>query len=259
MNAIKTNRRTDAKSFSKRFIYLMAAFIAAAMTLVTCSGEDENENGENGENGGGSNVSGKRIKTLLQTAGPRDGSYRVETSYNSDGTIKRTDAYDENSKLEMYFIITSNPDGTRAKEEAYTAADNKLYYVFSYTYDSNKKPKKGDGTYYVNGVLFGTVTIDYTFQNGRKTREVFKTTSGFEPATVQYDFNYDNAGKRTTTTETHSLTGTRTYTRTYNPDGTLQKITYPFGYNNSDNGTVTKTYTWEDGKSTANIDDLLYW
>jgi hypothetical protein len=232
------------------------------MTLTACI-EDDNGTGDGDENGNGGNsgggVSGKRIKKMAQTTGPADGMYRQEYSYNSDGTIKRVDGYDEASKLIMYFHVTHNPDGTKAKEEAYNAADNSRNYVFTYTYDTNKKPKKAEGAYYAGEVQYGTVTVDYTFQNGRKTREVLTSTSGFTPMNVRYDYSYDSSGKRTATVETHSITGTRQYTRAYNSDGTLQKVTYPYGYNNSDNRTVTKTYTWEKGKSAINDDDLLFW
>ena len=64
---------------SKRFLYLMAAFIAAAMTLAACAEADENENNENGS---GSNVSGKRIKSWVQETSRPSDYVRVEYTYN---------------------------------------------------------------------------------------------------------------------------------------------------------------------------------
>ena len=57
------NRRTGAKSplwsISKRFLYLMAAFIAAAMTLAACVETDDPENDPNKNGGGGGGISEK--------------------------------------------------------------------------------------------------------------------------------------------------------------------------------------------------------
>ena len=263
MNRINLFERKSkrVKTF-KRLLMMMAAIMMAFATLTSCD-EDEDPSDdpdeiENGENGG---VAGKRIKTLLQTTGPADGPYRLEFSYNSDGSIKQVDYYDESSKHVGYNNVTCNADGTVSREKFYWIVGNssnfELNYDWTYTYGSDKKPTKAEIVYYYNTVA--TENIVYTFQNGRQTRQVWTSSSGQEVVSIQYDFNYDNKGKRTTTTETHSMLGTRQTTRTYNSDGTLQKVTYPNGYNGSDNTIITKSFTWEDGKTNYNYDDIANW
>jgi hypothetical protein len=103
-----------------------------------------------------------------------------------------------------------------------------------------------------------TVTINFTFQNGRKTRELMNMGGG---VMNEFVYNYDSQGRRTTTIHTlyssASVIGSRQFTRTYHADGTLQKVTYPVSF--VDNTTVTKTFTWEDGKTTVNDDDFMQW
>ena len=247
---LKTNRRTGAQSplwsISKRFLYLMAAFMAA-MTLAACSGEDENEGGENGENGGGSNVSGKRLKMYIVSSPGADDT-RTEYTYNSDGSIKRNDVYNhKSSKLFMYEIYTNNPDGTLAKHEQYMVDMPTWKTVWVYSFDTNKNPVKRDGTSYMDNVIVGTSTEENTFQNGRKTRSVIKDYVG---GALQQErilvFNYDSKGKRTTTNQT-SNGKTVIFTRAYKADGTIDKVT------TSDNS-VTMTFTWENGKSIEDFD-----
>jgi len=247
----QVNRRMSVRLLFRRFLFLIAALIVA-MTFTACPGTDENGDDQNG-NGGG--VAGKRIKTILQTTGPMDAWHRLEWSYNSDGTIKRHDWYDESSKLIMYATFISNTDGTTAKEEGYYP-DNSRAHLYEYSYDSNKKPKQAKYTYYHNGVSYLTQNVEYTFQNGRKTREVL--TSGDQ--TNDYVYNYDSQGRRTSVTHTFTSSGfkgSRQIVRTYNTDGTLQKVTYPLSF--SDNTTITRSFTWEDGKKTVNEDDFLLW
>jgi len=141
---------------------------------------------------------------------------RSEYIYNSDGTINRTNIYDESSRLVMYSTSTSNPDGTMSETKYYNTEDYSnfnLAYTETYTYDPNKKPKKTE-TVVLQGSCFQTT--DFTFQNGRKTGEVITSTCGTDIVTIQYDITYDSQGRRTTTTETHSMYGTRKITRTYN-------------------------------------------
>ena len=268
MNRINLFERKSmsVKTF-KRLLMMMAAIMMAFATFTSCNEDedpsddpDEIENGDNGNNGG---VSGKRLITMVQTTGPIDGPARSEMSYNSDGTVKRVDQYDVSSKLILYTTYTCNSDGTKHKEELYDVSNSsnpQLFYEYTYSYDANKKPLKAEGTYFLNGINM-TVTIDYTFQNGRKTHEVLTSLSSVsqEIVTIEYDITYDNNGRRSTTTETHSSLGTRKYTRTYNSDGTLQKVTYPYGYNGSDNRTVTNEFKWENGKKTWNEDDFYWW
>ena len=270
MNKISVNqeksKRTGVKFSFQSMLMLMATIMMALVTLTACPVDDENEDDpdeiENGENGG---VAGKRLKSTVQTTGPIDGSYRSELTY-SDGTLKQSDVFDVSSKLTGYAIYTNNSDGTRNKMEFYdlsNSSEPQLAHVYTYSYDANKKPLQGKGIYYTNGTQYGTVTIDFTFQNGKKTGEkmtfVFGNAPYSETFTTTFAHNYDNNGRRTTTTETHSLLGARQYTRTYNSDGTLQKVTYPYGYGGSDNRTVTKEFTWENGKKTYDEDDFEYW
>ena len=71
-------------------------------------------------------------------------------------------------------------------------------------------------------------------------------------------YEYDSAGKRTVTTETQTVVGiisSREYTRSYNADGTILNVTYP--YNFMDNTVVTTTFTWENGKKAVDEDIYL--
>ena len=248
----KTNRGMRAKSplwsIGKLVLYLIVAFMAA-MTLTACVKSDEDEDDKNGNSGG---IAGKRLKTEVNNTA--DFVMRNEFTYNSDGSLKRYDLYDDGtSKLFMYAIVTNNLDGTSAKEELYYA-DGPLYQVYKYTYDSNKKPKKTDISF--PGQTSWSITIDYIFQNGRKTREVLTSDLGTDKTVVQTDYNYDSKGVRTSATETHSVLGKRQITYTYSADGTLQKRTYT-EYNSTK--MITHTYTWEDGKSTVNwFDSALF-
>jgi len=252
MDTIKLNPKRMSVQI-QRLLMMMVAIIVASMTITACL-EDENSeenNEENGGNGGGG-VSGKRIKTMVQTTGPIDGAYKTEWSYNSDGTIKRTDHYDEQSKLLFYQIHTYNSNGTLAKLEANDYTNAKIL-LYNYSYDSNKKPTKMQGVYYYPDGSEIPATIDYTFQNGRKIREVFK----MQNIEDLLEYNYDSNGRITTVTETHNIVGTRQKTYTYSSDGTLQKVTYPNGYGGSDNRIITREFTWENGKTTQDIMDVL--
>ena len=101
-------------------------------------------------------------------------------------------------------------------------------------------------------------SYDYTYQNGRLIRVVIKIG---HPGTdlyyteILFEHNYDNNGRRISTNETHNHMGKRQYTRTYNSDGTLQKVVYG-DYEGYPKSGSTSTYTWENGKSTINEDDF---
>jgi len=104
------------------------------------------------------------------------------------------------------------------------------------------------------------VTIDFTFQNGRISRLVLSLDNGFSVTT--HEFAYDSNGKRTTMTETteiksYNMVESRKFTYTYNPDGTLQKVTFPNGLNGRDDRPCTYKYTWENGKKTQDIMEFL--
>ena len=234
----------------------MAAIMMALVTLTSCDeDEDPSDDPDEIENGNNGGVAGKRIKTQLQTTGPMEGSIRVEWTYNSDGSIKRQDLYDASSKLVSYEIWTSNSDGTIAKDEMYDSNNNLLQYM-NYSYDANKKPLKGQGEMY-SGSVAVTWTYDYTYQNGRKIRQVMKVGD----LTNDYEFIYDSQGRCTGSTETTSYSGQfiggRKFTRTYNTDGTIQKVTYP--YSSTDNTTVIQTFTWENRNTKMNYADFSLW
>lgn len=231
----------NVKFTLKRFLVLMAA-IMAAMTFTACPGEDSDPDG--GENGSGG-VSGKRIKTVVETSVTGE-IQRMEHTYNSNGDLTRIDRYDASSKRVAYWNITNNSDGTWAKTESFAEYGDE---VFVYSYDANKKPIKAEGT--VNGV---PSTYEFTYQNGRRVRAVLRIGS----SVATFENNYDNNGRRTTTTETLSAAGTQQYTRTYNSDGTLQKITAT-GYSLIPNSGSTETYTWENGKRSFNDDDYIFY
>jgi len=245
MESIKLNQKRMSVQI-QRLLMMMVAIIVASMTVIACS-EDENSdenNEENGGNGGGGVVAGKRLKSYIVSS--PENTTRSEYSYNNDGTLKRIDNYyHESSKLFQYVIVTSNSDGTVAKQEQYLV-DVSLITVWNFSYDANKKPLKRQGTSSMDGVEIGTSTVDYTFQNGRKTRDVVKDYSGIvlQQETLR-EYSYGSNGRRTTTIQT--INGnTLQYTRTYNSDGTLQKVT---------SSSITITFTWENGKPPHDFDD----
>ena len=239
----------------QRLLMMMATIMMAFATLTACEvledNNDENGKEEEGGNGGGG-VSGKRLKTVLVTEASGE-IQRSEMTYNNDGSVKRSDVYDASSKLTSYTIFTNNSDGTYKKTETFAPFGNQ---VLVYTYDSNKKPIKAEGTIQNSEGEF-PIIYDYTFQNGRLIRQVIKVGNHGAPgySEVKYEPEYDSNGRRTTTTETHSIVGTRKYTRTYNSDGTLQKV-IAGDYAGYANTGFTDTYTWENGKTTFNFDDF---
>jgi hypothetical protein len=254
MNAIqKTNNRMSVKNLLQRLMFLMVAMMAS-MALVACLEDEGNDPDDPDNGGGGGTVSGKRIKTMVISAEkPVDGPVRNEYIYNSDGTLKQVDAYDNTSKLVLQSVFTSNSDGTHKKQVGtYFAYLPGTVVELNYTYDGNKKPLKTEGTTTINGVVGGTLTIDYTFQNGRKISQIQKTmvTGMGVVQQMEYEFSYDANGRRTKTVMT-SMGITVEYTRTYNSDGTLQKVTY----NDGDGVKKTHTFTWENGKMAFNWDD----
>ena len=230
-----------------RFFMRMAAIMMAAMSFTACL-ELENDNDEN--EGGGD--SGKRLKTVLLIS-PDSQDMRTEYSYNSDGTLNRYDNYlDASTTHFLYCIITNNSDGTMARHELHQV-DIPMITVSEYTYDNNKKPLKMEGSSLWDSNVVSTITVDFTFQSGRKTREVQKSYAGMLVEEVQRVFNYDGNGRRTTVVET-SNGKTRQITRTYRSDGTLEKVTYPDFDNTM---TYTHIFTWENGKTTFNWEDFM--
>ena len=214
--------------------------MAAMMTFTACL-EDDNEGGENG-NGGG--VAGKRLKYYIVSS-PGTVDIKTEYTYNSDGTDKRNDVT-QGGKLILYELYTSNPDGLLAKHEQYMPDMPGYKNVWEYTYDSNKKMKKRDGVMYMDGKITGTSTVDYTFQNGRKIKEVVTDNYGGGSQVMILEYSYDSKGKRTITNQTINGVPSQS-TRIYNSDGTLQKVTHSSG--------SVYTFTWENGKSISDFDD----
>jgi hypothetical protein len=259
-NNCKTKKMKNLVMNRKRFMGLIALMAAMVFAMSGCT-KDDDSNGEGGDNGGGGGgVSGKRIKTVLDssTHPPIGGPVKTEFTYNSNGTVKQTDSYDESNQRVMYSTFTYNSDGTRSGGETVYLAYVNSNIKFTYQYNSDKTPQKMEGTNYIDGVAMGTVTHEYTYQNGRKTRETQKIYVGATLAqSIQYDFNYDSNGRRTTVVMTPSAGISVTTTRTYNSDGTLQKITWPHYGASSPNATMTKTITWENGNSSANEDHYL--
>jgi len=243
---ISNQKRLSVKL--QRLLMIMVAIIVASMTITACL---EDENGEdpddNGNSGGG--VAGKRLKGYEQTSSKPEHYLKMEYSYNSDGTLNRVNQYDKASTLVQYFIYTNNPDGTLSR----MVLKNENYEtVYEYFYNSNKTLQKAQVLF--SGILYGN--IEYTFENGKKTREMVRNISS--EMTQLFEYSYDNRGRRTTTTETNYIPpNTRQYTRTYNSDGTLQKVTFAYGY--GDNTPVTIAFTWENGKSTYNHDDFAHY
>ena len=263
MESIQLNTKTDERTsfqspqklkfatYTKRFLFLMAAIIAAMMTFTACL-EDDNEGGENGNEGG---VSGKRIKSWVQeTSRPQD-YVRVEYTYNSDGSIKQADHYDASGHFTRN-VYTNNSNGTTKKIDQTFIRNTSIKgeSVFSYT---NNTLQLMAVTVYLNGVATETTTTEYTFANGRKTREFYTGSGG--AVTIERKFEYDSNGKRTITTETQTMpilgTLTRTFTRSYNADGTLKTVTFPWGP--TDPTPVTMTVTWENGKKAVDEDIYL--
>jgi len=125
---------------------------------------------------------------------------------------------------------------------------------FSY---SNKILQSMKVTLYVNGVATSDLITAYTFVSGKKTLELSTSSGG--AVTIERKFEYDSNGKRTITTETQkvngSTIGTRKFTRSYNADGTLNKVTFPWGP--LDPTPVTMTVTWENGKKAVDEDIYL--
>jgi len=265
MDTIKVNQKTknlmSVKFSFQRLLMLITAILVASMTFTACTKDDGNGGDDGGDNGGGNGgVAGKRLKSVVTSSNslkmPDD--IRSEYSYNNDGTLKRVDHFNNKSKnLVSYEIFTSNSDGTIAKSEQ---SSQEYFIVFEYSYDANKKPLKCKISQFVEGKLVQTTNVDYTFENGKKIRAVHKfDIPGVVLTTYfQYDYTYDSQGRRTKTTLTSMPDGLSTQsTRTYNTDGTLQKITRPIDA--TDNTPVTETYTWENGKSPHNPDDYNPW
>jgi len=164
--------------------------------------------------------------------------------------------YGTSSNLYGYVTHTYNSDGTIAKDEQYI--NNNLDMIETYSYDANKKPKSATIT--VPGSDCD-LNFEYTFQNGRKTQQVMNNICGtYYIQKTQWNHTYDSNGRRTKINETfsasingNSQTDQREITRTYNSDGTIQKITYPQYVTHR---TITHTFTWENGKTTFNYDDF---
>jgi hypothetical protein len=255
-NVTWSSSNSNVATVSTNGLVTAKAAGTATITVTTQDGGKTAQCTVTVTSGGGGGVTGKRIKTILWTStSPIDGPVRFEHSYNSNGTTKYIDAYDESSRLVIHEIITSNPDGTWAKLEQ-TDIYSGMLLVLNHTYDANKKPLKHQGTMSLNGVETGTTTFDFIFQNGRKTSQKQKVfVGGILVTELNTVFNYDSNGRRTTTTTTPSIGTSTTYTRTaYNSDGTLRTAQHYIG-----SQLITMTFTWENGNSTMNMDDVWGW
>ena len=233
----------------QRLLMMMATILMAFATLTACDIlEDNNDEGgkeeEGGNGGGGGIVSGKRVKSIVTTCSNPVMYSRTESIYNSSGQCIRGETYDASSKLIDTSISTYNSDGTLAKtvtDQGETVAE------FIYFYNSNKILQKSEHNFYQGGVLKQTTKSEYTYENGKKIRQ--KSYMEGQSDYNEFLFNYDGNGRRTTTVQTYygdNLVFSMTHTRTYNTDGTVQKITHPVNF--VDNTPVTITFTWENGK-----------
>jgi len=102
----------------------MAAVMMALATFSACFDEDEtggDEDGSGNGGGGGGGVAEKRLKSWVITCSKPLPESKMDYSYNSDGTLKRSDTYDTLSKLLIYSIPTNNSDGKPEKVVAYNA------------------------------------------------------------------------------------------------------------------------------------------
>ena len=261
METIKLNPKRMSVQI-QRLLIMMVAIIVASMTITACL-EDENSDENNEENGGngGGGVAGKRLKSSLTTcSAPGFVNSRSELTYNSDGTVKRSDTYDaSSSKLLNYFINTNNPDGTFGKVVMYES-DNTKVMEDTYYYNSNKTIQKFLSAYFQNGVKVQTVIHEFTYDNRRKISQKYYQEG--QSAYGELTYNYDASGRRTTTDLKYysfdpNMVLSMTYTRTYNSDGTLQKVTYPYSF--VDDTPITVTFTWENGKTTYDFDMYNPW
>jgi len=245
----------------KRLLGMMAALMMAFATFTACEKLDDGDNGidelENGGDGGdgngnGGTVAGMRIKTIVHTAG--DEPVRFDYSYNSDGTTKQIDYYDASSKLVMRDLIDCNPDGTWATIEQTDLVYANTVLVLNHSYDTNKKPLTVAGPLTLEGEEIGFTAFDFKFENGRKiSQHQVVTVMGTVAQELQSEFTYGANGRRTKTVVKPKTGAEVTYSRTYNPDGTLQKVTVSGG------ASYTMNFSWENGKKTVQMDDIWGW
>ena len=250
----------------QRLLLLMAAVMMALAAFTACFDEDENNSDpdENG-NGGGGGVAGKRLKSMEWTcAKPLNQNFdKTVYTYDNDGKITRSDMY-QSSKLAYYDIYTHHPDGTVSKFVTYDA-NGTVVTTFSditYFYNSDKTLQKIQSTVDNSAYIF-TQIVEYTYENGKKVKEVITTPELSTTDWVENIINYDNQGRRTTTIETGyyvslNMVLSMTHTRIYNTDGTIQKVTCPLSF--VDDTPVTLIYTLENGKiKTGTLEDQLPW
>jgi hypothetical protein len=240
-------KQTSVK-FQRLFI-IMAAIMMALVTFTACDKDDNGKDDpdDNGNNGG---VAGKRFKEWVQTS--PTGTTRSVYTYNSNGSIKQVDLYSGSVRI-TYNVYTNHPDGRPASIETFYEGNDMqgMKGKTEFTYDSNKTLQKYEAAISMGGVEMSRLSIDYTFQNGRKTREVQISSGG--AAQMERVYEYDSQGKRTKTTETMSAGGvinqTIIWNRSYHSDGTLDKVT--------NNAGVTVTFTWENGNKVMD-EDIFY-
>ena len=243
---LKTNRRINAKCMSKRFFYLMAAFIVAAMTFSACVEADENEGGENGNNGkGGDNPSNPAVRLLSSLYDSRFG----EDTY--------TYTYDSQNRMTT---ITKN-NGT-AYKVTYPSANTVVYDMVNNTYTLTLN---SDGRV-IKWQDNGTMTQAYEYDNGYFKKHTV-TAVGIVTQTDSYIWSGNNvdvrdrdalAGK-SKTTFTYATTSNKTsniapwsvtsYGSWYIPADCWGKRTqYLVSTEKQDNPSVTTTYRYETDK-----------
>ena len=246
----------------QRLLMMMATIMMAFATLTACEILEDNndENGKEEEEGGngGGGVSGKRLKSSeTNSSSPLIMYSKSVCFYNNNGQCIRSETYDASSKLISTTISTYNSNGTLAKTVTNNEND-KIVTEVLYSYNSNKTLQKSEDNFYLDGKLIQTTHWEYTFENGKKISQKYHLEGNSDYGVLT--FNYDGNGRRTTTVLNYyggDILLTMTYTRTYNSDGTVQKLTYPVNF--VDNTPVTVTFTWENGKDAIGFDMYNPW
>ena len=167
--------------------------------------------------------------------------------YDVDGYLTRVERYVFGS-LQSFEEYSYNSAGQRIKVESFRENDNFTDPTDRIEYEyENGVLKKSVNTYLDTGAD-STYTI-YTFSNGKKTKQ--ERCESVDDSTIDYyTFSYDSSGRRTGSAfYTGVLTvPMRTYTRTYNTDGTLKSVS-AFDIN--------RTFVWEPGKNKTDFD--MFW
>ena len=134
-------------------------------------------------------------------------------------------------------IVTSNIDLTAG---TLTSVTDPKGQTVNYQYDTLKRTTGVNTT--INSKTYRNA---YTYTQDKLTKVAHNTTDN-DACDVEYNFAFDGAGRPTTT-----KVGTQTLsTNTYNPDGTLKKVTYG---NNTSDTPQSVTYTYDGYKRLISV------